>query len=228
MLHMRSLVGLLHSYGDWHSFPPAIWRNKEGTPTCSWRLVLGSIPATSEVPNLDEPWTSAENQRFDDPASSLRKLFVVKSLKLPSKYPDLFALVGPGTAFSEFEQNRGKNLIDCPDDAILLIDHQNDSIQWMQPGDIEVGELLNSQWKTGIGNLKPNYPEGFLIAFVDGSVWFVKKDVPRDVISKFFNVEDARKYDRDLELGPYVIEKVPPLSKDDKGQFTFEPADSKP
>jgi hypothetical protein len=53
----------------------------------------------------------------------------------------------------------------------------------------------------------------------------LKKDVPRDAISKFFTVESARDYDRDKELGPYTIEKVPPLPKDKEGRYGFEPFD---
>jgi hypothetical protein len=174
--------------------------------------------------NLEQNWSSPENLQFDATYAD-RRLFSVTSFKAPSPHTEVFALVGAGTAFTDFERHSGKNRIDCPSDAILLIDCKNDSIHWMQPGDIELADLVASKRNEGIGDLQPNYPEGFLVAFVDGAVWCVKRDVPWDVISKFVTVESAEKYDREVELGPYALERVPPLPKDDQGQYTFEPVD---
>lgn len=226
MLRMRQLIGILHDNFDGRSFPPAVWMNDKGDPTCSWRLlIIDQTIAPDSSPNIDESWQSAENQQFDTEVKIVRALFTVESSNPPSEFADIFAIVGPGTAFTEFGRHKGKDTHDCPGDAILLVDHTNDSIHWMQPGDIEIDELMKPDWTNGIGRLAPNYPEGFLVGFVDGSVWCISKDVPRDVICKFLTVESASNHDRTKELGPYTIEKVPPLSKGKDGRYGFEPID---
>ena len=81
----------------------------------------------------------------------------------------------------------------------------------MQPGDIQLDELSAGNWKSGIGTLEPNLSEGFIVAFVDGAVWCIRNDVPREAISKFFTLESAKRYDREEVLGPYAIDKLPPF-----------------
>jgi hypothetical protein len=90
----------------------------------------------------------------------------------------------------------------------------------MEPGDVDVRPLSTSNVE-GLDDLEPNYSEGFIIAFVDGAIWFIRKDVPHEAIAPFLTLEGARSHDRDKELSPYAIDKLPPLQKHD-GKYVVE------
>ena len=81
----------------------------------------------------------------------------------------------------------------------------------MEPGDIGLGELLSKDWASGIGDLRPNLSDGFCVAFADGSVRLIRRDVPREAISKFFTIESAKRFDRNQVLGPYTLDQLPAL-----------------
>jgi hypothetical protein len=138
-------------------------------------------------------------------------LFTISPRQTASQYTQIFALAGPGTAFTEYGLGKGLDFSECEPDAILFLDHRNETVHWMQPGDVDLPRLLSTEWEQGIGDFEPNLPDGFLIAFVDGAVWSIRQDVPREAISKFFTVESARRFDREEVLGPYTIDKLPPL-----------------
>jgi hypothetical protein len=214
MQRMRGKLGALHvhvaaiTFPHKFAFPPAVLRDKDGKALSSWRFEM-AYGNSEPPPYLNQPWNSSSNQQF----ASRNNSFLVKDLDAPSIYTQVFALVGPDTAYSEYEQGMGRDLIDCEPDAILLLEAQNQSINWMEPGDVELDDLTAGDWQSGIGNLKPNYPDAFIVGFVDGSVWLIDKNVPRAAISKFFTLKEAARYDRDEVLGPYTFKKTPPLPK---------------
>lgn len=222
MAQMKRLVDLLHSNvllrPGRPGFPQSTYRTEDGEPTCSWRLSI--LDVSLPGPYVDQSWRSPVNQSQDTNAN--RELFAVRSRKNPSQFTQVFALVGDGSAFTEYAVGNGRDTSDAEPDAILLLECKNDLIHWMEPGDIHIKALLRSSRSTGIDNLKPNYPDGFLVAFVDGAVWHIRADVPWDAISPFYTLEGARTHDRDKELGPYVIDKLAPLNKHD-GRYLFEP-----
>jgi hypothetical protein len=183
----------------------------DGRATLSWRVIVLNLSDVS--PSYRETWNSPANREWgknDDHTYHVKPNAHLKGLT------QMFALAGASTAFTEYGESKGRNFLECEPDAILLIDCQNDSIHWMQPGDVQLDELLAQEWDFGIGAFEPNFPEGFLVAFADGAVWCIRRDVPREAISKFFTVESARLYDRDKILSPYAVDKRPPLSPDDR------------
>jgi hypothetical protein len=224
MLQMQRNVGLVHSHTrlmrNKSGFPESQYRTPEGTITCSWRLTVFSGLSTSG-PYPNQLWNSPFNQAADNDED--RRIYAVTSRSQPSPFTQVFALVGPGTAFTEFGVGKGRDTKDAEPGAILLLDCKNHLIHWMEPGDVDVSVLKRSK-EFGFENLEPNYPEGFLVAFVDGAVWWIKKDVPSDVISQFYTLEGAQSHDREKELAPYVLDKIPPLKKHD-GQYFIPSSD---
>jgi hypothetical protein len=92
-------------------------------------------------------------------------------------------------------------------------------------GEVELRPLLfGKSDDRGFGKLTPNYSEGFLVAFVDGAVWWIKRDVPHKVLLPFLTVEGARSHDREKELGTYALDKLPPL-KPNEGKYWLPPSD---
>lgn len=208
---MQRLVAILHqsmqSLRTQPGFPESIFQSEDGSANCSWRLTV-FVSATG--PAIDESWKSPFNQSFDIEAN--RRLYSVKSRSNPSQFTQVFAVTGEGTAFTELQVGKGQDTRDAEPDSILLMDSKNQLIHWMEPGDIGIAPLIRS----GFSELEPNYPEGFLIAFADGAVWCISKDVPHDLIKPFFTLEGARAHDRDVELASFAVEKIPPLARRDR------------
>ena len=211
MNQMRRLIAVVHEY-HWlvrnsSGFPEAVNRTDNPITPCSWRLTI--LESSLSGPYTHLPWKSPLNQAFDSEGN--RRLFAVASRDHPQIFTQVFALVGAGTAFTEFETGKNRDTREAEPDAILLLDCENHLIHWMEPGDVEVDPLKSST--TGFGDLTPNYPEGFLVGFVDGSVWLIRKDVPHEVIAPFFTLEGAAAHDRDVDSAPYVIDRTSPLPK---------------
>lgn len=221
MLEMKCLVASLHSNVQLRpgrpGFPKSTFLAESGAPTCSWRLTV--LDTSLHGPFTDQLWKSPLNQPQD--TTENRQLYTVKLRSIPSSYTHVFALVGTGTAFTDYTIGNGADTSDAEPDAILLLECKNNLIHWMEPGDIEVASLLQASDTTGIGTLEPNYSEGFLVAFVDGAVWCIRRDIPYKAISPFYTLDGARLHDRDVELAPYVIDKVPPLVKK-RGQYFLD------
>lgn len=217
LLKMSRMVGALQltmpDIAGESGFPPSAFRNERGEPTTSWRLGFARHNSESP-PDMRTLWSEPKNQRFDTDARRRTYAIGIGPGNAATQYTQVFALVGPGTAFTEFQADKNPNMGDLPPDAILLLEHRNNTIHWMEPGDIEVENLQKGNWKTGIGGLQPNYADGYLVAFADGAVWYIRKDVPREAISKFFTVKEARQNDRGDLLGPYVLDRISPLQKD--------------
>jgi len=188
-------------------FADTTFYDEDGQPCISWRL--GGIGLRSDpVPSLKKHWQSPQNKIFDEPTTT----FVIgpRSTDSGSIYTNVFGLVGPGTALTEFAAKNNPDLAKLPDDAIVLLESQGEKVHWIEPGDIDLARLEEFKTGAGIGDLKPSYPEGYLVAFADESVWYIRKDVPRSIVSKFFTVEGAQTHDRRKELGPYVLDELNP------------------
>ena len=126
------------------------------------------------------------------------------------------AIVGPGTAFTEYGVEKEgitrsmlNQLTEVAPDAILLVECDS-PYYWIEPGDVTIEEILKSESETGLGDLKGNFPGCFAVAFVDGTVWFLKDSVPKSALAKFLTVESATRFNRDEVLRDYVIQELPP------------------
>lgn len=210
MQKMSRYVYLLLERGELRpgneGFLDGTFHDENGQPCVSWRLGLGL--RSDPVPSLNKHWQSPENKPFDRPTTA----FVIgpRTTDNGSIYTNVFGLVGPGTALTEFAARNKPDLAKLPDDVIVLLESQGEKVHWIEPGDIELARLQKFKKGVGIGDLKPSYPDGYLLAFADESVWYIRKDVPRSVISKFFTVEGARAHDRRKELGPYLLDELKP------------------
>jgi hypothetical protein len=208
------MVAILHLYEHVRGrpgFPESTLKAEDGRELCSWRLTIQGNPLAP--PYLQLPWRSPLNQSIDTEQN--RKGYAVSTQSPPSMYTEIFALVCPGTAFTEFETGKGKDTGQVQEDAILLLDCKNHIIHWMEPGDIDVGPLESSDREQGFGFLEPNLAKGFIVAFADGAVWWIRKDVPQEVILPFLTLDGARTHNRDDELAKYALKKLPPFEKRD-------------
>jgi hypothetical protein len=146
MRQMQRDVGMLHSHMRTTSreigFPKSNNEAKDGTETCSWRVTVLDCCETGPAPH--ESWKSPLNQGFASQSVG-SECFRVTARTQRNDFTQVFGLIGPGTAFTEYEYTKGRESADAEPDAILLLDAQNQLIHWMEPGDIRVESLLYGQ-----------------------------------------------------------------------------------
>jgi hypothetical protein len=80
--------------------------------------------------------------------------------------------------------------------VILFVEVAHSGVHWMEPGDITLEGMADSI-REGLDG------DGFHVAFADGEVWFLSRDVPMANLRPFFTLDGARKHDREDILGPY-------------------------
>jgi hypothetical protein len=110
-------------------------------------------------------------------------------------WTNVMGIVGPDTAF---DVQLPEKLKGC-ENLIFIVSVKDSGVHWGQPGDIDVR------------NIPPHFREGidgngFYAMFFDGTIWFIRKDVPLDLLKKFFTVTEAKKMNRYDELIKYSKE----------------------
>lgn len=195
----------LHGHCDaYKCLPAATLVDADGSPLSSWRLAaLPFSPAGfsdwDAMRELDPslPWDDPVNEVVTDEVMYFYCFaHDSKDATNGSRDTNVLAVTGPGTGFSMGGQNTLKNL---PPNTVVLVEAFGTGIPWAAPGDLDVTELEGAN--TLLGGERD-----FHIAFADGSIWYMRADVPVENLRKFFLVESAREFDRDSELGPYRID----------------------
>ncbi|MHB0959937.1 MAG: leucine-rich repeat domain-containing protein [Pirellulaceae bacterium] len=189
-------------YVDSHGhYPRPTCRDPWGRPLSSWRLKLrGWIEQVSQLPEerTDLPWHAPENLRWLLDSFSQTYVFGSQRRAAPGKIrPNLVAVVGPDTAFGDGTSTPSH----VPGDTIVLVETAGLDIYWTQPGDLDVRDVPPSL-VDGIDGL------GVHVAFADGEVWYLEREVPLAVLKRFFTVEGAATRDREAELSPYCKNRV--------------------
>lgn len=154
--------------------PENATHDQRGTPACSWRfacdfgVVTGSNEAT--IPDTTVPWDSKSLQQWRSQA--------------PAEYcftgtpeTNVMAVVGDGTAFDDHKRFTRSEL---PGDLILTIEVQGTGVHWMKPCDLDVAKLEKVLRSEVLRMFLGTSKRGFLVGFVDGEVWMLSRDVPKD------------------------------------------------
>lgn len=170
----------------------------------SWRFFAGSswMRGGTEAYNYfhgDEPWNSPINLKAwsyefcwgGNPCS--------KRYNQRDYWTNVMGIVGPDTAFDVQEAEKLEN---C-ENLIFLVSVKDSGIHWGQPGDIDVRNLP-PKFREGIDG------DGIYAVFWDGAIWFIRKDVPLELLTKFFTITEVKKNNRYDELIKYAIELRPP------------------
>ena len=98
------------------------------------------------------------------------------------------------------------SLKDVPPDAILIVEVRASGIPWPAPNDFDIRTMPHAINAVDGKGISGRFAGGFHVGFADG-VWFLSDNVPFETLKKFFTVADAKQYDREKLLGPYVLER---------------------
>jgi hypothetical protein len=175
MNQLKQLALAMHVYHDLHNaFPAQASYSADGKPLLSWRVHLLPMLEQTDLYNqfhLNEPWDSAHNREL---IAKMPAIF--RSPGLGRKEPGLTSYVvpvGPATAFPGREAKSVKEITDGTSNTIMIVEAvDSQAVIWTKPDDLAFDP---QQPDKGLGGPVPG---GFLAAFCDGSVQFLK--LPED------------------------------------------------
>jgi hypothetical protein len=175
----------------------------EGLPYGSWTLVR-TQPWNSQASSALFQWYSSfySYDRSNSPGNALE----TSDESLPEA--NALAITGPGTAFGDGSE-RPKSLKDISPGTILVVESRASGIPWPAPGDLDIRNMPKTINAADAKGISSRHPGGVHVIFADKQVWFISDKVPFETLSRFFTVVDAKKYDREVLLGPYVLDRNP-------------------
>jgi hypothetical protein len=199
-VYLRHVYLALHDYIRGHRgfLPPPYIKDKEGTPTQSWRaVILPSIMPYEHIfgqYKISEPWNSPHNAWFANAITPY-------ACPTHSQSPDVtnyLAVVGENTLWTppmrdgpyEFPiigertpwpciENRSQS--SGSPDTIVLVELVQSDIPWAEPRDITLDDFLNTIRRNPKGSFYNTYING--IRAVDASGKIIVID-PNDAISR--------------------------------------------
>ncbi|MHC4398975.1 MAG: hypothetical protein ACYTG0_04775 [Planctomycetota bacterium] len=192
-----ALVRMYYAIGTYDSgegrLPPAILKDLSGATLASWRFaMLPYLECRMPVRDRRVPWGDPANAE----AVQLGNVIFRASPDEDAgggRFRQIVAVTGPGTAFDGEQPQR---LSALPSDLILLVERPDTMSHWAAPGDLDVADLPEDITAGRHG-------KGVHVAFADSAVWFIRCDVPVNVLSKFLTIDGARECSRDELLAPY-------------------------
>ena len=191
---------------DWHD------RNGNGAPLYSWRFEILYYLQKQPYPlNKFLPWDATMNQEivlsngaFFSYGQTGKEYAGIENDTIPDT--NALAITGPGTAFGDGVE-MPKALENIPPQTILVVEVGASGTPWPMPGDLDIRTMpqtINASSGKGISSQNP---DGFCVIFADGTVWCLSNKIPFETLQKFFTTESSKKSDRELLLGPYILER---------------------
>jgi len=169
----------MHNYVDTSkSFPPAAKSDKNGKPLLSWRVLILPYLEQGELFSqfhLDEAWDSAHNKAL---IGKMPAIYRSPLSKLADKTRTNFLLpVGPTAAFDGPKCVELKDIRDGTSNTIMILEADDaHAVVWTKPDDLPFDPKDPLK---GLGNLMEG---GFHAAFMDGSVRFISKTIPPELL----------------------------------------------
>jgi hypothetical protein len=181
--NLRQLTIGMHAYHDSMGFfPPASAMYKDGKAVgLSWRVQL--LPYIEQAPlytqfRLDEPWDSEHNKKLIE---KMPAVFAVPGVKTKEKGLTYYQGISSQpmeeqTGFILGARVRIAQIVDGVSNTIAFVEAAEPVI-WTKPDDVP----FNAKGKM-LPLVGGAFPDGFHVAFFDGSVHFVrKKDLTEEV-----------------------------------------------
>jgi hypothetical protein len=208
---IRRVWEALSQYDSVHgALPPATITDEAGLAFHSWRAVL--LEHLQEMAfekqlfdryRWNEVWNSTSN-------TAVARLNIgVETYNCPLHYvrtdqyaATYLAVTGTGTAFDPSSPHR---LADLPSDLILLIERCGECTPWSKPIDASLDDIREAYARHGSVLASRHLPPGGHVLFADGSIWYLRAEVPLAALEKFLTIESAARSDREDVLGPHGV-----------------------
>jgi Protein of unknown function (DUF1559) len=174
--NLKQLAIAMHMYLDGNNgrFPADVV-DKNGKPLLSWRVRLLPYLEQDQLHKqfkLDEPWDSEHNKKL---IAKIPNVLVSPAQKSPAGTTTYLGPLGDGYLFRPNATGEGLKINDIQDgtsNTIMFVEAADGAaIEWTRPGD------WTPDAKEPTKGLIGHYPDGFVAAFCDGSVRFIKKTI---------------------------------------------------
>jgi hypothetical protein len=169
-------TAILNYHDVWDDFPPVRYDDAQGKPMHSWRMLITpqlELESFFEAYRFDEPWNGPNNSMIDGPIYCFRCPNEPFSPDVPMS-TNYVAVVAPGTIWV----NAGSNAIQpTSSDSLMLVEIAHSNIHWMEPRDLPIEELDEWLDPKHRPRLLGNHIEGGMVAYADGSVELLSRDV---------------------------------------------------
>lgn len=137
-MRMKSVVEAINNYYErYDTYPPPVVHDATGKPLYSWRVLILPFLGYQDLYDsyqLDQPWDSPANTYL---LSKMPREYC--SSRSPDAWekhePNVFLLTGNGTIFPPSGPITRDEILDSP--TLLLIQSNNGSIAWSEPGDVD-------------------------------------------------------------------------------------------
>jgi prepilin-type processing-associated H-X9-DG protein len=124
--------------------------------------------------DFNEPWNGPTNSTLNGPW----KTFICPSDSgAMSGSCNYVAIVGPGTMWPDGKSAKRSDLTDGDSNTLMIIEIAHSDIHWMEPRDLPVEELAAWLDPSHRPRLLGNHTEGGLVAYADGHVELLPRDV---------------------------------------------------
>ena len=184
--NLKQFALAMHSFHSVHSrFPSPVGvaeDDKEAKPLLSWRVhILPYLEQQNLYDSfkLDEPWDSEHNKRLIE---KMPKIFAAPGAKSAEEYKTVYLLPrGEGTGFSDNKPVSIAQIRDGTSNTIMIVEASNDdAVIWTKPDDKVIDAMEPIAGLVGLRQ------DGFICAFFDGSVHFMKKDIDKKTLQALF------------------------------------------
>jgi hypothetical protein len=179
--NMREIAQAILTYQNVNGhLPPPYLADKDGTPLCSWRVLILPYLERSDITDLwkfDEPWDSPNNKKLSDTYLSFFSCPEDRDIDKSKCLTSYVAVVGPGTAWEEDTKLNTASFKDGAGNTLLLVEIAESDIHWAEPRDLYVGQMttvINPKQGQGISS---KHKDGTVAVLADKHVVFLPSDM---------------------------------------------------
>jgi Protein of unknown function (DUF1559) len=176
-------LALMNYHTVFGCFPPSHIIDEKGMPTHSWRVAY--LPLWKEhdlhgTYDFTIPWNhqAAKVRNYDTPGFSY---WCPSGISRKTKTTNYVAVIDQQTAWPGSQCRKLEEIADDPSQTILVIEIGRSDINWMEPRDMTLQQILSQGGSS-------NHARHFNALFADGSVHRVRKDIGQQTLKALLTI----------------------------------------